>query len=192
MNYKQNEKINQVKESTLVVGIDIGSTTQYARAFDWRGIELGKVFTFSNSREGFEAFKAWMQHLQDKYRKSDVIVGIEPTGHYWFDLGAYLEDEGILLVMVNPYAVKQTKELDDKAVVVYPYEWDCMSEKQRNKILSKKTVIMSGESGYACKYYEIIGNVNNLSDHDCAIIADGGNLCFGYRMEGQRIVVYTD
>lgn len=79
-----------------------------------------------------------------------------------------------------------------KAVVVYPYEWDCMSEKQRNKILSKKTVIMSGESGYACKYYEIIGNVNNLSDHDCAIIADGGNLCFGYRMEGQRIVVYTD
>lgn len=30
MNYKQNEKINQVKESTLVVGIDIGSTTQYA------------------------------------------------------------------------------------------------------------------------------------------------------------------
>ena len=48
------------------------------------------------------------------------------------------------------------------------------------------------ESGYACKYYEIIGNVNNLSDHDCAIIADGGNLCFGYRMEGQKIVVYTD
>lgn len=93
MNYKQNEKINQVKESTLVVEIDIGSTTQYARAFDWRGIELGKVFPFSNSREGFESFKAWMQHLQDKYRKSDVIVGIEPTGHYWFDLGAYLEDE---------------------------------------------------------------------------------------------------
>ena len=115
MNYKQNEKINQVKEPTLVIGIDIGSTTQYARAFDWRGIELGKVFTFSNSREGFESFKAWMQHLQDKYRKSDVIVGIEPTGHYWFDLGAYLEDEGILLVMVNPYAVKQTKELDDNS-----------------------------------------------------------------------------
>ena len=59
MNYKQNEKINQVKESTLVVGIDIGSTTQYARAFDWRGIELGKVFTFSNSREGFESFKGF-------------------------------------------------------------------------------------------------------------------------------------
>lgn len=115
MNCKQNQKINQVKDSTLVVGIDIGSTTHYARAFDWRGIELGKVFTFSNSREGFENFKNWTQHLQDKNKKSEAIVGIEPTGHYWFDLGAYLEDGGILLVMVNPYAVKQTKELDDNS-----------------------------------------------------------------------------
>ena len=115
MNYKQNQKINQVKESTLVVGIDIGSTTHYARAFDWRGIELGKVFKFSNSREGFENFKDWMQRLQDRCKKLDVVVGIEPTGHYCFDLGAYLEDEGILLVMVNPYAVKQTKELDDNS-----------------------------------------------------------------------------
>lgn len=115
MNCKQNQKINQVKESTLVVGIDIGSTTHYARVFDWRGIELGKVFNFSNSREGFENFKDWMRWLQDKYKKSDVIVGIEPTGHYWFGLGAYLEDERILLVMVNPYAVKQTKELDDNS-----------------------------------------------------------------------------
>ena len=113
MNCKQNQKINQVKESTLVVGIDIGSTTHYARVFDWRGIELAKIFSFSNSREGFENFICWMRHLQNKYKKSDVIVGIEPTGHYWFDLGAYLEDESILLVMVNPYAVKQTKELDD-------------------------------------------------------------------------------
>ena len=45
MNCKQNQRFNQVKESTFVVGIDIdiGSITQYARAFDWRGIELGNV-----------------------------------------------------------------------------------------------------------------------------------------------------
>ncbi len=115
MNCKQNDRINQVKESTLVVGIDIGSTTHYARAFDWRGIELGKIFSFSNSREGFKNLKSWMQLLGVMLNKSDAIVGIEPSGHYWFNLGAYLEDEGILLVMVNPYAVKQTKELDDNS-----------------------------------------------------------------------------
>ena len=40
MNYKQNEKINQVKESTLVVGIDIGSTIQHARASSWLWLPL--------------------------------------------------------------------------------------------------------------------------------------------------------
>lgn len=99
----------------MVVGIDIGSTIHYARAFDWRGIELGKIFKFSNSLEGFQYLKDWMQCLQRKNDKSDVMVGIEPTGHYWFDLGAFLENEGILLVIVNPYAVKQTKELDDNS-----------------------------------------------------------------------------
>lgn len=34
----------------MVVGIDIGSTTQYVRAFDWRDIELGKIFLFSSSQ----------------------------------------------------------------------------------------------------------------------------------------------
>ena len=82
MNCKQNERINQVKVETLVVGIDIGSNTHYARAFDWRGIELGNVFSFSNTREGFDAFKGWMQRLKDKKGKQDIIVGIEPTGRY--------------------------------------------------------------------------------------------------------------
>ena len=36
MNCKQNERINQVEETSLVVGIDIGGTTHYARAFDLR------------------------------------------------------------------------------------------------------------------------------------------------------------
>ena len=40
MNCTQNEKISQVTEETLVIGIDIASETHYARGFDWRGIEL--------------------------------------------------------------------------------------------------------------------------------------------------------
>ncbi|WP_350344589.1 hypothetical protein PRVXT_001013 [Proteinivorax tanatarense] len=40
MNFNQNNKINQVKEETIVIGIDIASEIHYARAFDWRGIDL--------------------------------------------------------------------------------------------------------------------------------------------------------
>ena len=113
MNYNQNFRIAQVTESTLIVGVDIGSTTHFARAFSWRGIELGKVFKFSNTREGFVSFKEWIELLQGRNGKKSVIVGAEPTGHYWFSLGAYLEDEEMPFVMVNPYHVKQSKELDD-------------------------------------------------------------------------------
>ena len=93
--------------------IDIGSTNHYARAFDWRGIELARIFKFSNSGEGFERLNHWMQGICERHGKTKIIVGIEPTGHYWFTLGRYFREQGIRLVMVNPYAVKQTKELDD-------------------------------------------------------------------------------
>ena len=42
MNCNQNFKISQVTEGTLVLGIDVGSNTHYARAFDWSGLELSK------------------------------------------------------------------------------------------------------------------------------------------------------
>ena len=35
MNYTQNQKIEQVTESTLVLGVDIGSSEYYVRAFDY-------------------------------------------------------------------------------------------------------------------------------------------------------------
>ena len=61
MNYTQNSKIAQVTEKTLVVGVDIGSETNFARAFNWRGQELSKkVFRFSNSLEGFHSFLAYL------------------------------------------------------------------------------------------------------------------------------------
>lgn len=44
MNYTQHEKIEQVTDTTKVVGIDIGSQIHYARAFDNRGRNLRKEF----------------------------------------------------------------------------------------------------------------------------------------------------
>ena len=64
MNYTQNEKIEQVTDSTMVVRVDIGSQTNYARAFDNRGHELTKrVFTFDSDIEGFNSFNLWVETL---------------------------------------------------------------------------------------------------------------------------------
>lgn len=113
MNLTQNERINQVHEGTIVVGIDIASETHYARALDWRGVELGKVISFANRREGFLELVKWIQSLQEKHGKDAVLLGAEPTGHYWFSLADYAEATGIRLVLVNPHHVKKSKELDD-------------------------------------------------------------------------------
>ena len=115
MNYNtQNAKIASITEKTLIVGIDVGSETHYARAFDWRNYEYSKKpFAFTNDEAGFAAFKAWMEDMEDKHGKETVIPGMEPTGHYWLNLGAYLQGQGMKPVHVNPHHVKKSKELDD-------------------------------------------------------------------------------
>lgn len=113
MNCSQNAKLNQVTENTLVIGIDIAHETQWGRAFDWRGVELGKVFRFENSKEGFEAFSRWIEKLKRSAGKTAVMVGAEPTGHYWFNLASYLKESKMKLVLVNPHHVKKSKEMDD-------------------------------------------------------------------------------
>ncbi len=110
----QNAKITAITEKTLVVGIDVGSETHYARAFSWRGFEFSrKPLEFSNSEEGFETLKAWIEDLKKKRGLDKVIPGMEPTGHYWFNLGKFLQDNGMRPVHVNPHHVKKAKEMDD-------------------------------------------------------------------------------
>ena len=43
------------------------------------------------------------------------MLGLEPTGHYWFCLAIWMISKGISVVQVNPYAVKQTKEIEDNS-----------------------------------------------------------------------------
>ena len=83
MNYNtQNAKIASITEKTLIVGIDVGSETHFARAFDWRNYEYsGKPFEFSNTKEGFLSFQAWITDIMEKHGKEVVIPGMEPTGH---------------------------------------------------------------------------------------------------------------
>ena len=83
MNYTQKRRINQVDEETLVVGVDVSKERNVARAQDFRGIEHGKAIKFLNRTNGFERFKKWAFELMAKEDKEKIIIGLEPTGHYW-------------------------------------------------------------------------------------------------------------
>ena len=47
-------------------------------------------------------------------------------------------------------------------------------------------------TGYGHKAYKILSNPHNFSLPQLALICDKGNLCFGYRKEGNNIVIHTD
>ena len=112
----QNKKIEAVTEKTLVIGIDVGSETHFARAFDHRGIEYSKKpFKFSNDEAGFAELKTWILEHMKVHDKDKVMPGMEPTGHYWFNLGKFLQDNDMKPVLVNPHHVKKSKELDDNS-----------------------------------------------------------------------------
>lgn len=115
MNYNQNEKILQLTDETLIIGIDIAKHKHVARAQDFRGIQFGKPLYFENSSEGFQIFAIWMNDLTLQHDKSDVIIGMEPTGHYWLPLAYWLMEKQLKVVVVNPAHVKKSKELDDNS-----------------------------------------------------------------------------
>lgn len=113
MNNTRNQRVNQVSETTLVIGIDIAKRTHYACAVDYRGFELSKSYPFKQSRDGFENFLKDLLEMKFAHGKQDILVGFEPTGHYWMNLAAFLTERNIRFVMVNPLHVSRSKELDD-------------------------------------------------------------------------------
>lgn len=114
--FDKNEKLTFISDDMLILGCDIGSETHYLRAIDIRGRELSKsAFSFSNTQEGFNRAKDWAVEIAAANGKQQIVLGLEPTGHYWFCLATWMISNGISVVQVNPYAVKQTKELEDNS-----------------------------------------------------------------------------
>ena len=64
---------------------------------------------------GFNAFYEEVTRIMEQNDLEEILVGFEPTGHYWFNLGQFLSGKNIRFVMVNPLHVHRTKELDDNS-----------------------------------------------------------------------------
>jgi len=113
---KQNEKIEIINEGTLVIGCDIAKATHVARAFDFRGIERGKALHFDNTQNGFNKLVLWSKKIMIDNNKSDVMFGVEPTGHYWLCLSQFINESKMAqMVLINPSHTKKAKELDDNS-----------------------------------------------------------------------------
>jgi len=119
MRNRTNEKLEAITPRTLVVGVDIAKSLQWAQFVDYRGIVQGKALSFPNNRQGFEAIVARIMGICNSKILLEpfdrVVIGMEPTGHYWKPLANYLMKAGYRVVGVNPYHTKKSKELDDNS-----------------------------------------------------------------------------
>ncbi len=108
-------KLEAITPNTVIVGVDIAKNVHWARFTDYRGIPLGKALKVANNKEGFENILTTIKGVCKQKGLPKVILGLEPTGHYWKPLAHYLTSYGIKVVLINPYHTKKTKELDDNS-----------------------------------------------------------------------------
>lgn len=111
----QELKLATIEKTQIIVGVDIAKKTNWAVMISPFNKLLQKAFSFNNTKEGFENLVVNIEKLKEMLKAEKVIVGMEPTGHYWKPLANYLFNKDIKVVMVNSFHVKKAKELDDNS-----------------------------------------------------------------------------
>lgn len=82
------------------VGIDIAKFKHYASIIDQTGKALTRPISFQNHTDGGNKLLAWIHQYVDN--PTDVLIGMEATGHYWLALYSFLLEKGFSVIVLNP------------------------------------------------------------------------------------------
>ncbi|BCB95234.1 IS110 family transposase [Dissulfurispira thermophila] len=112
---KQIAKRQRVKRTTLVIGMDIGNEFNAMCLMNKDGEVLGKYSRIYNSRKGFNFFSKIIEAMKKKKGFKDVLIGMEPTGHYWRKIAYFGKDKGYEVRFVRTTALRHQRELDESS-----------------------------------------------------------------------------
>ena len=112
---RQVAKRQRIRKATLIVGVDIGKAFNAVGFMDKEGNVLGSCAKLYNNREGFEEFINLIEGLKAKHHLRDVLIGMEPTGHYWRKLAYFAKDHGYEVRFVRTTALKHHREIDESS-----------------------------------------------------------------------------
>lgn len=91
-------------------GIDIAKNKHVFCIRDQQGNLIQKPTSFQNDANGFNKL---LMCLKKAGRSNTILIGMEATGHYWYSLHDYLQDQGYQVVVLNPII---TSEKNRKSV----------------------------------------------------------------------------
>ncbi len=112
---KQYERRQRIKKTTLVVGIDIGADFNAVGYMNKHGNVLGRLPRMDNAREGFDKFVRMTEELKAKHGLKDVLIGLEPTGHYWRKIAYFAKDRGYAVRFIRTTSLKHERELNESS-----------------------------------------------------------------------------
>ena len=112
---RQAVRRQRVNKTTLIVGVDIGNAFNAVGLMNKDGNVLGSCAKLYNSREGFEQFVKMIEGFKAKHHLRDVLIGMEPTGHYWRKLAYFAKEHGYEVRFVRTTALKHHRELDESS-----------------------------------------------------------------------------
>ena len=118
----------------ILVGIDIGKNKHtFSIVEKDSGEILLKPSEFSNNQNGFRLL---INSLSD-YAKSELLIGMEDTGHYHFALLKYLLDSHYTVALINPTTTDLTRKMQGGITKNDPLDsltiCDVISSNQRKK-----------------------------------------------------------
>jgi len=114
-NNRQVEKRQRITEATLVTGMDIGCEFNAMCLMNKEGTVLGRYPKIYNSRKGFDYFHGVIESMKKKYGFTDVLIGMEPTGHYWRKIAFFAMDKNYEVRFIRTTALKHQRELDESS-----------------------------------------------------------------------------
>lgn len=112
---KQVAKRQRIRNTTLIVGVDVGNAFNAVGFMNKQGKVLSSCAKLYNNREGFDQFVKTTEALKTRYRLKDVLIGMEPTGHYWRKLAYFAREQGYEVRFVRTTALKHHRELDESS-----------------------------------------------------------------------------
>lgn len=92
----------------ILVGIDIGKNSHMFCVMEQStGDILVDPSSFKNNKEGFERLIKTI----DPYPKGNILIGMDDTGHYHFNLLKYLLDAKYTVALINPITTDLTRKM---------------------------------------------------------------------------------
>jgi hypothetical protein len=90
MQDKQNQLIERISDTHLIVGVDIAQQLHVASAVNFRGIVVGDPLIFENNEEGFVNLLNWIQNLK---RLKNLEISQREITNCSSNIGSYKKEE---------------------------------------------------------------------------------------------------